>query len=160
MPQQAEAGDVRQCVSAGLGQNDARHRRLSVVITAIASAMAPPSILVSLGGRRDDPQTQRLGQDQEVARLRTGVGDDGSRMHSPDDRQAEDRLLRLDRVPADDRDAGFARLLGRPAEDLREHLRRQGSARESRQARAPPAACRPSRTRRSSALAAATAPKS
>ena len=134
--------------------------RLSVVITPIASRDGTQRILAPLGGRRDDPQAQRLGQHQYVARLGTGVGDDLTRMHPADDRQAEDRLLRLDRVAADDRDARLARLVDGPSEDLAEHLGRQCPAREADDAQRRRWACRPSRRRRSSALAAATAPKS
>ena len=96
--------------------------------------MAPESILALLGGRRDDPQSQRLGQDQDVAGPGARVGDDRPGIHSPHHGQAEDRLLGLDRMPADDGDARLVRLVDRASEDLGEDLGRQGPAREADQA--------------------------
>ena len=66
-------------------------------------------ILVPLRGRGDDPEAQGLAQDQRIARPGAGVGDHVTRVNPADDRQAEDRLLRLDRMAAHDRDARLAR---------------------------------------------------
>ena len=133
MSQQAESRDVGHGVGTGRGHDDggvAIERRHHLERLAHGS----PGILAALGGRRDDPQAQRLAQHEEVAGLGPGVGDDGGRMHPADDGEPEDRLLRLDRVSADDRDARLARLVAGPPEDLDEHLGRQGTAGESHDA--------------------------
>ena len=96
--------------------------------------MAPEPSLRLLGGCRDDPQSERLGQNQYVAHASTRVGNDGPGIDTPDDGQSEDRLLGLDRVAAHDGYSRLVCLLDRATENFAEHFGRQGPAREADQA--------------------------
>ncbi len=74
------------------------------------------------GGR--DPRAERLGEQEQVSRLRARVLEHPLRVDEPGDRHAVLRLGVLHRVAAEDRDPRLVRLLLPAGEDLREHRER------------------------------------
>ena len=56
----------------------------------------------------DDAGAERLGEEQDVARLRAGIGEDSSGINRTGDRVAELDFPILDRVPSEERDTGPA----------------------------------------------------
>jgi hypothetical protein len=79
-------------------------------------------VLPLLRRGRDDPEAERLREDEDVASLGAGVRDDTVRVDEAGDREAVDRLVGLDRVPADDVDPGLLCLVGASLEDPREDV--------------------------------------
>ena len=71
-----------------------------------------------LDGRHGDARPERLPEQEHVARLRFGVGQDAARIDEPGDCEAVLRLGVVDAVPADDGAAGLERLLRAAREDL------------------------------------------
>ena len=98
--------------------------RLSCPMTAIASAIARCSSLPCLAAVVMIPSPSGLVRIKNVAHAGARVGDDCSGVHSPHHGQAEDRLLGLDRMPADDGDSRLIRLVDGASKDLPQHLGR------------------------------------
>ena len=114
---QSEARDVGARVHAvdwrdrfGRGLVQRAHRRHRVIDDAVWRA-------AELDRGADDAGAKRLGQDQPIARLRAGVREDACRIDSAGDRVAELDLVIVDRVSAEQRDAGFAQLVETAAKD-------------------------------------------
>ena len=123
MADQAEPGDVGAGVHGAGRQRPQRlgcRRGSASIIDAIAASTSASRRAAELERGRDDAGAERLGQEQHVAGAGAGVGPDARRVDLAGDRVAELDLLVLDRVAAEQRDAGLAQLSRPPGEDLRE----------------------------------------
>src|SRR5436189_34562 len=110
--------------------------RRNTSITAPATAAAhetsrPPLVcgsvrsaqLALLQRGRQHTHAERLAEDEPVAGARIRIALDALRMHEPERDEAVDRLDRIDRVAARDRDAGRAAHRLAAVEDARDRLR-------------------------------------
>ena len=100
-------------------------------ICATARSITSSRRAAELDRGADDAGAERLGEDQSIARLRAGVGENAFRIDGAGDRVAELDLAILDRVAAEQRDAGFAQLVEAAAEDLRDVVGVQTVLRET-----------------------------
>ena len=107
--------------------NSSPATRLSVVMTRMASSIAPSLSSPFLAAVVMMPRPSGLVRISTSPGLRLVVRQDAVRRDLADDGEAEDRLFRFDRVPADDGDAGFGRLVGRALENFDQHFGRQQS---------------------------------
>ena len=151
-PGQAESGDVRAGVDLR-GRERSRARsaaaRFSVRIDWIAGSAAAGSIRSNFKAVARMPVPERLREKEDVAGPRAGVGQDAIRIDRAGHGVAELDLRVLHRVAAEQRDARRgAAARTRPGRFARS-CRARGLPSGIPQSRAPSAAGRPSRTRRS-----------
>ena len=125
VPEQPEAGDIGRGVDAarrsrrlGGGAVEGQHRRRGGL-----DVLGARFLVLERGG--DDAGADRLGQEEDVARERAGLGPDLVGMDRAGDDQPELRLGIGDGVPAGDDRAGLGDLLRRALEDGGDHVRRQ-----------------------------------
>ena len=90
---------------------------LSVRIDATASSTIVGRDAIEFDRRADDTGADRLGEDQCVANLCAGVGEDARRIDGARDRVSKFDLLVLHGMPAEKRDAGFAEFVVPTLED-------------------------------------------
>ena len=134
MPEETEACDIGHRV-------DSRDGRQLRARTVEAGGRVDQG-LIAAGGEltlpergREDPDTERLAENQRVAFARFGVALQVTRMNDPDGREPIDRLHRIDAVTPGDGNACFGadRLSAAndPTDDRRrEHLDRHGEQRQ------------------------------
>ena len=124
MAGETEAGDVGQPMHAAqVGERDAglveHRRRLDQLCVAFVVELA------LLQRRRQHADAERLAENQHVAGPRIGIAPNLLRMHQAHHDEAINRLDRIDRVAAGDRDPGIAARRFTAADDLPDHVDRQ-----------------------------------
>ena len=104
----------------------------SVRICATARSITSSRRAAELDRGADDARAERLGENQAIAWLRAGVGENAFRIDRAGHRVAEFDLAILHRVSAKQRDAGFAQLVEAAAKDLRDVVGVQAVLRKRR----------------------------
>jgi len=117
MPEEAEAGDVGSSLDeSALGEERAGDIEGSHEIDR--GSGGSPDLELALDGRGEDAGAERLGEDEEVSRAGTGVGDESVGMDETGDGKSVEGLGILDGVPAGEDAASFGDLVGATAEDV------------------------------------------
>src|ERR1051325_250629 len=119
MAGQAEAGDV----GAGVGAELKHYIAADVVELNHAGTGGFKKLrraVAALGGRGYDAGAERLGENEDIAGLGGGVGDDLLGMDQARNRVAELDFRIADRVAADDDGAGLGKAFGPAALDVAE----------------------------------------
>ena len=124
VPEETESGDVRDRVRLGSAQHVG-----GVLVQCSHPADRTRQLHVAgepfLVAGHDQSRSERLRQEERVARLCAVLRPDPVGMHGADDRKAVLRLCVANRVPACEQTARRAHLLIGRSEDRAEHLHRQ-----------------------------------